>query len=166
MQDEHHICQNDCTFNNLYMSDNIRSAQVRWCDTCELWFHEDCAGQAIPRSAITPSDKQLYLTLDAQREKDIPSGVQSLLSWPICRVAKEFNVESDTFWYPYSMEVAVKMARDWYHSESKVPDNWEADVLSIREGIDLDFMWEELQALLNAPEPPSYYLCPKCFSYI
>lgn len=72
---------------------------------------------------------------------------------------------SDTFWYPYSMELAVRMARVWYYSETKVPENWEAEMLSIRED-DFDFMWEELQALLDAHEPPSYYHCPECASYI
>jgi hypothetical protein len=165
IQLEHDICLHDCAFNNRYMSDNRRSTHVRWCDTCELWFHEECAGQAIPMSAITPSDNQLYLTLDAQREKDMPSGVQALLRWPICRLSKEFTVESDTFWYPYSMEVAVKRARGWY-SEGTVPNNWEVEVLPISDDNDFEFVWEELQAVLNAPEPPPYYLCPGCSSYI
>lgn len=164
LQDEPDICLKLCLLHNRYMSDDRSATHLRWCDKCEHWVHERCAGQAMQRGDITPSENQSYLKadiLDAKRNA-MPSDVQVLLEWPICRLSKEFTVEKVTYWHPHSMELVVKMARKWYHAGS-VPENWEQEVTDIHE--DTNFMQSELQALLNAP-CPQFYGCPKCSSYI
>jgi hypothetical protein len=138
---------------------------IRWCDTCEHWVHEHCAGQTMQRSYITPAAGQSYLNvdaMDAKRKDAMPSDVQVILGWPICRLSKIFTVDGKTFWHPYSMELVVKMAREWYYA-GIVPSDWEKKMMDIHK--DTEFMRKELQVLLEASCPPFYH-CPECASYI
>jgi hypothetical protein len=165
MQDEAKICVDICVLHNSYTSHDRASVHVRWCDTCEHWIHEHCAGQAVQRNDITPSANQSYLKsdfMDLQRGDDIPSEVLVLLGWPICRQSKEFVVDGKTYWHPFSMELVVQMARMW-HRAGISPTDWKTQVMDLHE--DCKFMWNELQALLEA-SCPSFYLCPDCSSYI
>src|ERR1700726_5254284 len=127
-QDDPEICLEGCEFLNQYLSNDEDSANVRWCDNCHLWLHEHCAGQSIAKVDISPSSNQSYLRLDSmdmERKKSMPADVQRILGLPISRVSKKAPEDGHhgTYWYPFSMELVVVMARKWY-LEGKVPENW------------------------------------------
>jgi hypothetical protein len=154
----------ECILDNLYLSNNNDTAHVRWCEICEQWLHEQCAGQAILRSNIVPSANQAYLTTDTMNatKKGMPSEVEIILGWPICRLLKRFTVKGMEYWYPYSTEICVQKAREWYWKGS-VPVDWKHCLMAI--SADEKFMKGVLEALLEEPYPV-YYHCPKCSSYI
>jgi hypothetical protein len=165
VQDNPSICYDECLLSNCYMSDNTDTVHVRWCDSCQHWLHEYCAGQAMERSTIAPSSQQSYLTvdtMDVQRKEAMPSDIQVILGWPICRGSKQFSVNGEEYWHPHSMEILVEMARKWYW-EGEVPDNWRLELTSTHAGD--ESMEDELRDFLVSPYP-LYYYCPTCTSYI
>jgi len=99
-------------------------------------------------------------TMDQQSKDVMPSGVQVILGWPICRKTRDFSLDEESYWHPYSAERLVTMAREWYWAHG-VPEDWQQRlVANITEDQE-----QELRIFLSTPYP-LYYRCPRCSLYI
>jgi len=104
--------------------------------------------------------------MDLERKEAMPSDVQVILGWPICRTSRAFSLDGmdGTYWHPYSAEKLVEMARKWYWA-GEVPDDWRQRLLTSLSEDEEFTKLDGLQTFIANPYP-MYYRCPRCSFYV
>lgn len=152
LQDPPRYCHPRCKRQAMYKTD---SDIMRWCEKCNVWQHDKCLDPVGSNHPRHDEDVHLNHRHDPAAGALYPPDFRAILSWPVERSPGPKHRQ------PFSNEIFVTMAREWYRAE-KLPEDWQAQmVAALSPMIDTEAR-NYLDAAMRSSPPTAKYSCGIC----
>lgn len=154
------VCTRGCIYKGLYLTHET-DIQLRWCDKCQKWFHDDCSeGTQIEKSLLWDFD-QTYLDLDSTK---LDPTLSRIISLPVARISRHHKT-------PATIELLQQYLRDQFSENTlfNMGQDWLQNVvtksgfISNKDDTDKETIRQYIEMYLNMLENDLvWYMCPVC----